>query len=304
MTNKIKILIGIIVLEIGLLAFSMQDSREYNSLASSSNLRQFALTDSAEVNGFVFGKNTLQKTAQGWIINGKYPADAPLMRQLFLVLQKIEIKKTVSAQMKKDLAPQIEKQGIDIQFLKGNTPLQSFRMLNKNEECYITLPTQGEAYVLYVPGYNISLSEVFNLTEGDWREKTVIATRFLSVKKIALSYADRPQDSFIILKDSTFFKVDGLSKLDSNMVGNYVDAFKNVRVFSFIDRPTFKDSLEKALPYCTLAIEGVISEQSNSIKIYTDRKSLWGIMGKTDELVELEPRYFTRFLVRKKDFEK
>lgn len=303
MSNKIRILLGIIIAEIALIGFSMSGNDKYNSL-NNNNLQQFALTDSAEVSGFVFGKNKLSKTPSGgWTINEKYPADSPLMHQLFQVLQKIEIKKPVSEQMKKDLADQIGKQGIDIQFLKGNAPFQSFKMLNRGGECYV-IRSKQEAYVLYVPGYNISLSEVFSLTEGDWREKTVIATKFLSVKKISLTYPDRPKDSFTILRDSSFFSVEGVTKLDSNMVGNYVDAFKNVRVFSFLDKPSFKDSLQKVTPYCSIVIEGIISEQNNAIKIYTDKKSLFGIVQKTDELVELEPRYFTRFLVRRQDFVK
>jgi ribosomal protein L30/L7E len=303
MSNKIRILLVIIIAEIGLIGFSMNSKKEYNSLENN-DLQQFALLDSAGVSTFIFGKNKLEKTPLGtWILNEKYTADIPLMRQLFLVLGKVEIKKPVSDQMKKDLVPQMKAQGIDIQFLKANTPHQSFQMLNRGGECYVMLPNQ-EMYVLYVPGYNISLSEVFSLTEGDWREKTIIATKFLSVRKVALTYPDKPNESFVIQKDSSFFRIDGVNKLDSNMVGNYVDAFKNVRVFSFLDKPAMKDSLQKVTPYCTIAIEGVLDEQSNTIKVYTDKKSLWGIVQKTNELVELEPRYFTRFLVRKKDFEK
>jgi hypothetical protein len=119
-----------------------------------------------------------------------------------------------------------------------------------------------------------------------------------------LTYTDKPQESFVIERDSTFFKVQGINKLDSNMVGNYVDAYKNIRVFSFLDKPAMKDSLLKTQPYCIIEVEDIDKSKNNSIKVFTDKKQLFGILGKTEELVELEPRYFTRFFVRKKDFSK
>jgi hypothetical protein len=303
MTNKIKILTGLIALEIIAIAFSFV-SKDTQTSVNNSNSQTFALTDTVGVSRLVFGKNILQQNKAGkWTINEKHLADAPLMRQLFALLQKIDIKKPVSANLKAEIIAQIAKQGIDIQFGSANDLRQSFKIIGKEGECY-AMRADGEVFVLYVPGYNISLSEVFYLSEGDWREKTVIASRFAGVKKVAISYTAKPQESFVIQRDSTFFKVEGISKLDTNMVGNYVDAFKSVRVFSFLDKPVIKDSLQKIEPYCVITLEDIDKEKSNTIKVFANKQSLYGILGKTDELVELEMRYFTRFLVRKKDFEK
>jgi hypothetical protein len=303
MSNKIKILLGVILVEIIAIAFSISTQSKQTSMNDNS-LQQFALLDSTGVHRFVFGKNTLERNESGtWMVNQKYTADAPLIRQLFQVLAKIEIKKPVSDNLKKEIAEQFQTQGLDIQILKEGKTVQSFKMLDRERECIVQKP-DGEAYVLYVPGYNISLSEVFKLSEGDWRAKTVISSSFFGVKKIALTYTDKPQESFVIERDSTFFKVQGINKLDSNMVGNYVDAYKNIRVFSFLDKPAMKDSLLKTQPYCIIEVEDIDKSKNNSIKVFTDKKQLFGILGKTEELVELEPRYFTRFFVRKKDFSK
>lgn len=303
MTNKIKVLIGIIALEIIAIAFSFV-SKDTKTSVNNNASQTFALTDTIGVNRLAFGKNILQQNKAGkWIINEKHLADAPLMRQLFALLQKIDIKKPVSANLKTEIIAQIEQKGIDIQFGSANDLRQSFKIIGKESECY-AMRADGEVFVLYVPGYNISLSEVFYLTEGDWREKTIIASRFLAVKKVAISYTAKPQESFVIQRDSSFFKVEGISKLDTNMVGNYVDAFKSVRVFSFLDEPAIKDSLQKIEPYCIITLDDIDKEKSNTIKVFANKQLLYGILGKTDELVELETRYFTRFLVRKKDFEK
>jgi len=303
MSNKIKILLGLILVELVAIAFAIHSDDKQTSMNDNS-LQQFALLDATGVNRFVLGKNILERNQAGvWIVNQKYAADAPLIRQFFQVLAKIEIKKPVSDNLKKEIAAQFQEQGIDIQIFREGKAMQSFKMLDKDKEC-IVQKSNGEAYVLYVPGYNISLSEVFKLSEGDWRAKTVISSSFFGVKKIALTYAEKPQESFVIERDSTFFKVQGINKLDSNMVGNYVDAYKNIRVFSFLDNPAMKDSLLQTQPYCIIEVEDIDKSKNNSIKVFTDKKQLFGILGKTEELVELEPRYFTRFLVRKKDFAK
>jgi len=303
MTNKIKILIGIIAVEIVTIAFSF-GSKEVQTSVGSIDSQTFALTDTVGINRIVFGKNVLQQNKGGkWTVNGKHLADAPLMRQLFALLQKIDIKKPVSDNLKAGVIAQIEKEGIDIQLSSDNEVRQSFKIVGREMECYAMHP-EGNVFVLYVPGYNISLKEVFYLTEGDWREKTIMASRFLGIKKVAIDYTAKPEESFVIRRDSSFFKIQGVSKLDTNMVGNYVDAFKSVRVFSFLDKPSIKDSLQKLAPYCVISLEDIDKEKSNSIKVFANKQSLYGIIGKTDELVELEARYFTRFLVRKKDFEK
>ncbi len=294
MSNKIKILLGLILIEILAIVFSLSMENKQTSL-NNNNLQQFALLDSAGISGFVFGNTTLQRNEYGaWRVNNKYPIDAPLLRQLFQLLAKVEIKKPISDDAKKELTEQIKTEGIEVKYLKDGASIQSFKMIEKNGECHI-LTNDNQAFVLYVPGYIILLSEVFKMSEGDWREKTVISSRFLGLSKIKVTYTNKPEESFEIEKDSLFFKVQGISQLDTNMVGNYVDAYKSVRVFSFLDKPTIKDSLSKATPYCLIEVDDIDKDKSNSIKVFTNRERIYGILGKTEELVVRTALFYPLF---------
>jgi hypothetical protein len=43
---------------------------------------------------------------------------------------------------------------------------------------------------------------------------------------------------------------------------------------------------------------------NSGINVYAGRSGMYGITQPANELVQLEPRYFARFLVRRKDFER
>jgi hypothetical protein len=302
MTTKIKVLLGIIAAQLGLIFFALY-GRE-GGQGSSASTPVFALaTDSAQVDQIVLGANTLRREPRGWTINGQHPADARLIGQLLGVLRKIEVKRPVPPSQRDSVARRLAAQGMEVQVLAGGQPQNRYRALGIGPDTYAQVAGQPPVQ-LYLPGYHLNLHEVFALPAGEWRHKTLVATGFASVRALSVRYPENPADDFRIERDSGFYKVAGIGQLDSAMVVNYLGAYRSLNVAAYLDRPGLADSLQKAAPFAILQLQAISERNDLDLRVYVNQQRMLGLLGETGEVVALEPRYFTRFLVRKRDFGK
>jgi hypothetical protein len=300
MTTKIKVLLGIIAAQLGLLFFAL--SAREGGRGSQPAVSAFALAaDSAQVDKIVLGANTLQRTPSGWTINGQHPADARLVGQLLGLLRKVEVKRPVPPTQRDSVARLLAARGIQVQVYAGGQPQTSYQALGLGPDTYAQ--TAGQPPVqLFLPGYHLDLHEVFALPAGEWRHKTLVATGFASVRALSVRYPQSPTDDFLIERDSGFYKVGGIGQLDSAMLVNYLGAYRSLQVAAFLDWPGLADSLQKAKPFAILQLQGISERNDLDLRVYVNQQRMLGLVGKTGEVVALEPRYFTRFLVRQRDF--
>jgi hypothetical protein len=303
MTTKLKILLGIIAVQLVVL-FLVLRSGGTNRASASAQASAFALTaDSAQVDKVVFGPNTLQRRGGEWTINGNYPADPRLVRQLLDLLRKIEVKRPVAASQQDSLGQQLGKSGLKVEIFADGKIQNTYLVLGQGPDTYAQAPGEG-AVQLFMPGYSLVLHEVFAMPEGEWRHKTIISTGFTSLRTLRVRYPASPPDDFFLERDSGFFRVQGIRDLDSAMVFNYVNAYRSVNVLAYLPQPHLLDSLLKISPFAEIDLRAINERNDQLLKIYVNPEAMFGILEKTNELVALDPRYFTRFLVRQKDFGK
>lgn len=303
MTRKSKILSGIILLELVLLVWAFVP-KNYSTVEEQSTNFALSEDDQKQITRFEFGKITLQKQDENWILNEKYKADVNTVKDFFEILKRLEIKRPI-AESEQDLQERLPANGVKFTAFSGDRPLLSFYIDGQEKNTFAMLADSEEAFEVYVQGFNIVPYKVFKSDEIRWRNKIVMETNWLSIKKLEVKYREKPEDNFLIEFDSAFYKVAGVEKLDSVRLYNYLKSFEEVRAFQVIENSTVRDSLTQAVPYCTIELQDIDPNRNNVLKIYGNDYSVMGITSKSEHAFLFHPqRFIQTYLMPRQIFEK
>jgi hypothetical protein len=301
LTAKLKILLAIIVLELAALGFWFYQRGTNTSANASVGENYFALTDTAGIDRIVLGKNTFRLSNGEWQLNERYQADKPLLRELFMLLRKIEVQQLITGQEGETIRQDLDSLGQIVELWRGNRQVLSFRILGIRGNAYAMAKDSKAPAVLYIPGYSLNIYEALTLPEGEWRNKNIVSTGWLGIRSLRIRYAETPDQNIDIRREGEFYKVAGVQQIDSAMLYRYIEAYRGFRVYSFLDNASVRDSLRRLVPFCEIEVETL--NGNNGMHVYASKSGMYGITQPANELVQLEPRYFARFLVRRKDFE-
>jgi muconolactone delta-isomerase len=302
LTAKLKILLAIIVLELAALGFWFYQRGTGTPANASVGENYFTLTDTTGIDRIVLGKNTFKLSNGEWQLNERYQADKPLLRELFMLLRKVEVQQLITGAEGESLRKDLESQGQTVELWRGNQQVLSFKIFGFKGNAYAIAKDSKAPAALYIPGYSLNIYEALTLPEGEWRNKNLVSTGWLGIRSLRIRYSETPDQNIDIRRDNEFYKVAGVQQLDSAMLYRYIESYRNFRVYSFVDNPPLRDSLRRLIPFCEMEIETL--NGNSGINVYAGRSGMYGITQPANELVQLEPRYFARFLVRRKDFER
>lgn len=302
MTVKLKILLAVIALEIALLGFWFYQRSEGSASAPAVGENYFALPDTAGINQIVLGANTFRLVGGEWQLNERYPADKPLLRELFALMRKVEVRQLITGTEGESLRQEIQTKGQTVDFRRGNSSVVAFKVLDVKGNTYALAPKSQSPAALYIPGYGINVYEALTLPEGEWRNKNLVSAGWSGIRALRIRYAETPEQSIDIRRQDDFYKVEGVRNLDSAMLYRYIESYRNFRVYGFSDNAALRDSLNRLEPFCQMEIE--TPSATTILHVYAGKSGMFGITHPANELVVLEPRYFARFLARRKDFER
>ncbi|TAE01259.1 MAG: hypothetical protein EAZ97_03485 [Bacteroidetes bacterium] len=297
MTLKIKILSAIIFFQIIAIIFSLQSSDQNSTL----NLQNsdFALDAQSEISKFEFGKIVLEKEGEIWKVNQKYKADFPMVKELTSILQKMSIRKPVAENQISEIKEKIMNKGITVNVFSGENLLKSFKIYGQENQTFGMIGEQP--YLLYSQGFEIVLHQVFQMSELEWKDKNIFSLSWLGVRKIEMNYPKMEENSFKIAFDADSYKVEGVNRLDSVRVDQYLQQIANLRAAWFMENPVLQDSLSKTSPFCQIQIEDLSNEPQKQLDIYENPNGLFGILNKK-ELLMFDKRSLAKLLAKKTDF--
>jgi hypothetical protein len=299
-TKKIKILLGIIAVLILFIAASLYESPAGGRGEAA---MRFALGDTLQIDSIRLGNQLIVRQGALWMLNNRYEADAPLVRQLLSVMTRMEVKKEVALPMQDTARAILQTQGWPVQVSRGKHTLLNFRVASFRDETIASDASDQPVSVLHVPGYQIFLHEIFAMPEGELRNKTITSAGWPGIRSISIRYPEKPENNVSLKQSGDFYSVEGIdANLDSLMLYNYLEAYRNMRVYAYETRSGLADSLQKLQPFCYLSMTDLVEERSISLQIYAGANKLYALSNRHPEVLILEPRYFTRFFVRRKDF--
>jgi hypothetical protein len=266
---RLIVILGFLILLAVILLNTVRSSKK-----SIVNEIVFMVEDTASIDRVVIkGKtflNTLEKSGGQWRVNGKYGMDASMSKVLLAVLHEVRVKRKTPKKMLKEVLENLNDKGYQISVFNGTDEIQSFIAGGNGLSISYFMGNNGEPFIVNLPGYDSYVSGIFEVSENDWRDRMVISTTWIGLKKLILDYPGEKEKSFTISSKGSLPSIDGIQKPDTSKMMNYIDLFQNFAVDQFIDagkNPRY-DSLVKTSPWATISVEAVSLEKPTVIRFF------------------------------------
>ena len=251
----------------------------------------FAVQDTSSVTSITIGSVSLTKEKQ-WKV-GDNPADPAFVDHLLNILQKVRIKKPVGATDK----------GITVKINKK----EHFKFTSNPTKTKTFFAKNGNGYEVEIPGFSDYLGGIFELDKDQWRDRLVLNGSGRTIQRLRLDYLDSDKDDFQIQFKEDFFEIDGISKIDTATMMNYLNQFQYFQANERISpgRIPGMDSLVNTKPLAMLTLDDIKFEDSISLTLFP-RKEQDGFHLAQDsngEMIAIDNIRAQRILIKKSDFE-
>lgn len=201
--------------------------------------------------------NILSKSEDGkWQLNQQFSVDPNLRKVLLSVLNRVRIRRVLTneelSQVKTGNALNVEVKGVKNKvFTVVGNPTQT--------KTYFIDLEQDKGYEVEIPGYSDFVGGIFQLNTDQWRDRRIFSGNWRTIQEISIDYTDPSMKDLAIKFEGDFFKVEGVSKLDSNRVVNYLDQFINFQANEMISLGRFDryDSLMNSQPYAVIFLDDI-----------------------------------------------
>lgn len=308
MPLRIKILSLIFVVLLGLVFLQRFSIKENTS----DEKVEVAISDTSSINKIQFTRPSgekvlIQKNAQGiWLYDRNFEARKYLMDLLYTGLSRMQVKREVSESIRMKTLNTITAEGylVEISFSNGKADQVFYLAANPadpNSTLYLNKGAEIP-YIVLVPGFEGSLSNLFALKKGEWRDKELFVSSPENLQLIKVNYPEFPDQSFQIRYNPEGFSVDGVPQIDSTKLGRYLLSYRYLTVYDYIEggKQALENEMGESRPLAIIEMESLNDEKV--LEVYEKNGKFFGYLSRENEFVSLRPEVYTRLLVKKAYF--
>ena len=228
------------------------------------------------------GRVELHYNGSRWTLNNKMDADKQLIDVLFATAEQAIPKREVGTTTKEQVNRQLAGAGITVSWMEGDVVKKKF-LAGGNEpktEAYFQLP-DGSSYVMTIPGYRVYVSGIFEIGEEMWRDKRVFNFNWRNFRGLEVKFPSQPQENYQIMIKEAQFHIDGIAKVDTTKVNEYLDgAFQlNAKSFLSAQKRVGYDSILNTTPSFAVEVKD-IANRSYLLEIYPPQRGQEDILGR------------------------
>lgn len=282
-TNKILYLIVLVLLVVaGYFYFTDTSGTISNQEGAKFD---FAIEDTATIDKIFIvnpkGQHvTINKMEDGWKINGQYNARPDNIRLLMKTFSRIELKAPVSKSAFKNVVKNIATNSTKVEIYQGgDKPSKVYYVGSATMDqrgTYMLLETAGvkstQPGIMHIPGFRGFLTSRFFADADQWRDAAVFKYDSKDIKNIAVTYYEKPEESFVIRKNGETTELldienNVINDFNQDRVNEYVDRYKSV-YYEMIDTessPERIDSVIASQPYFKIEVEDVAGKSTELI---------------------------------------
>lgn len=202
----------------------------------------FTVRDTAVIGKIFLATNSnqsvkLERTAKGWMVDGKYKAREASIDQLLHTLNSQVAQTPVSEQMHNNIVRSLMSGNIKVEIYDVNGhKMRVFYVggqVGNGSGTYMLMEGGNRPYVVQIPGFSGYLTPRYTPDLANWRDRTVFNIAQENVSKIAVQYGLEPLNSFVITQNGKQLGV----QLDPGLMSGKPLNEKRVHTYiSFYDR--------------------------------------------------------------------
>ncbi len=236
--------------------------------------RDFAVPDIERVHKIFIadrrGNTTvLERNRNGWLYDGKYPANPHVMKELLHNIQYLDVYYIPAHAAVKTMVNDLATKGIKVELYdaKGKN-IKTYYLGSPTADgvgTYAIMEGAEKPYVVYNPSIRGSIVGQFMLTGDDWRDKTVIRENPERINYVSIEYPRQQNQSFVLEKKQggafslrPFYDfTPRINKpLNRSIVEAYLQGFRQIGAEGYENKlPQEKrDSILQSLPFAVITI--------------------------------------------------
>lgn len=177
-------------------------------------------------------KLSLEKKGADWLLNGNIETRKNSILFILRILQEIEIKSTVSAELFETVITAKEIVPVEVRVYEKRRLLNSFLVYKTQSNIYGNIMKKREGskpFIVYVPGFEGDIGSGFILNELFWQPYTVFNLLPSEIESVEFENLSDSSSSFSIINQNNhfiLFAVKGtLTGWDSTLVNRYISYF-------------------------------------------------------------------------------
>ena len=298
--NKITILVIFILTLIASWLF-------YNNRTGTikEELRDFAVKDTASINKIFMAdangkKVTLEKTGiRSWQVNRQYEARMDAIDVLLQTIYLLELKSPVSKasfdQVVKNIAGKSTKVEI---YQGGNKPVKTYFVggaTPDNSGTYMLLENSSAPFIIHIPGFTGYLTTRYFTDQEGWRSTDLFKYNIAEVKSVEVTYAEKPEDSFIIenisngkLSLRSTYYGQPIANFDTTALVEYLMNYQKIN-FEFIVNDIPPATLDSIVTHCKKFTITVTDDSGNKKMVNAFKKPVpEGTLNMNNELIHFD----------------
>ncbi|MEQ9404499.1 MAG: hypothetical protein RIM99_12975 [Cyclobacteriaceae bacterium] len=261
MSKPVKYIVAIVVL-FGLNLFLFYSNS--NTRSSSFDDALFVISDTSQIASFniVNDKGIIEivRNQSGWMLNNTWAIDQNFLNVFFSIMNRVRVKRQ-SGEIKPENAGTLT-----IRFEDGSERAFNFTADAIGTKSYFI--EDRTSYQVEVPGYRDNVVNILELSEDQWRSRTVFDGSWRTIQKLTITSSE---EELTIRFNDKFFTVDGVNQIDSSAVVDYLNQFQFWQANEMISPGRFPqlDSLKELGAHALLTIDDIKSEEPVQFKIYS-----------------------------------
>jgi hypothetical protein len=247
----------------------------------------------------------LERTKNGWIVNGKFEANQDRIELLLETIASIEVKNPVPIAAEEYVIKNMSSGSTKVEiYTTKKKPVKVYYVGGPTQDylgTYMMLDVKKKVpYVMHKPGLNGYVSEGYYFTdEAEWRTKEIFKYDPADIVQVRIEYFKDPSRSFILKTEAgNTFKIETIhSKANSEIepdqkkAKRFLIGFSNIQymeILNFQGINHFKDSILKQTPVIRVSITDI----NNKIKVLSLFLKPKDIRTKAETDLLYDPAYF------------
>lgn len=229
----------------------------------------FTIRDTAAVHRIFLASRTgnrvvLQRSARGWILDGKYPVLRANIKRLLTTLYKQKAAYPVPKKSHNFIVKGMAGGSVKVElFGKDGRAIQTFYVGSETPDfngTYMLMEGAKRPYVVTMSGFEGYLQPRYATSWYDWRDRTVFDLPADSVRRVAVRYAEDPRRSYAVARTPAGIavQVDGLASGTPNLrrAEQYLGFFQNVNSEGYLNgKRGVRESIATTAKKCDIELE-------------------------------------------------
>ena len=210
---------------------------------------------------------TLERKADKWIYNGKYPARPTATKLLLETISKLNVQYIPTDAAVAGMVKQIAADGIKVEIYdrKGKAMKTYYigNITSDDQGTVMIMEGSEQPYVMHIPSFIGQLRVRYMLGDDNWRDRSIFNEKPEAIQAIKVEYTQRKSESFVMEKTGEaqyavrpFFSTTAPSKKPQRkgIAEGYLLQFENITAEAFETTNPFRDSVTQLVPFAIFTV--------------------------------------------------